>query len=164
MSTLQSTELMITISLHIWLDWERRLGHHTKARYISYVEGLICFFFLHHSSPFINLTPTRSNIGFSLNTIHRKTTTYNHMRARHPRASRESKVTYSRKYRLWIVIAVIIVLAIVIPIAIMFGRKKKAAVPRSGVLVPLYVYPSPGAWDPLYNAYVRHQYSVFHLS
>ena len=86
------------------------------------------------------------------------------MRARHPRASRGSKATYNRKYGLWIAFAVIIVLAIVIPIAIMFGKKKKTAVPRSGVLVPLYVYPSPGAWDPLYNAYVRHQYFTFYLS
>jgi len=83
------------------------------------------------------------------------------MRAIHPRASRGSKATHNRKYRLWIAFAVIIVLAIVIPIAIMFGKKKKTAVPRSGVLVPLYVYPSPGAWDPLYNAYVRHQYFTF---
>lgn len=44
------------------------------------------------------------------------------------------------------------VIALVVPLAVMFG-KKKTATPRSDVLVPLYVYPSPGAWDPLLAAY-----------
>lgn len=29
------------------------------------------------------------------------------------------------------------------------------AVPRSGMLIPLYIYPTPGAWDPLYSASVH---------
>ncbi|KAI1002288.1 hypothetical protein K3495_g5912 [Podosphaera aphanis] len=34
-------------------------------------------------------------------------------------------------------------------------RKKKESAPTpqwSSILIPLYVYPSPGAWDPLYTA------------
>jgi hypothetical protein len=49
------------------------------------------------------------------------------------------------------------VLALVVPLAVMFG-KKKSNTPRSDVLVPLYVYPNPGAWDPLFTAYAT-QYS-----
>jgi hypothetical protein len=34
----------------------------------------------------------------------------------------------------------------------MFSRKSRPP-PRSNVLVPLYIYPDPGVWDPLYTAY-----------
>lgn len=33
----------------------------------------------------------------------------------------------------------------------MFGKKDKDP-PPSDILIPLYVYPSPGAWDPVYTA------------
>jgi hypothetical protein len=32
------------------------------------------------------------------------------------------------------------------------GNAAQAMTPRSGLLVPLYIYPVPGAWDPLYQA------------
>lgn len=38
----------------------------------------------------------------------------------------------------------------------MFGKKKKAAPPKSSILVPLYVYPAPGAWEPLFTAITAH--------
>jgi hypothetical protein len=73
------------------------------------------------------------------------------MRPRHPQANRKSKkVLGLPQYLLWILLAVA-VLALVIPLAVMFGRKK-ARTPDSSILVPLYIYPSPGAWDPLYTA------------
>lgn len=50
-----------------------------------------------------------------------------------------------------IVLLVAVVVVIVVPIAVMFGKKKDGS-PRSEVLVPLYVYPAPGAWDPLFQA------------
>lgn len=34
----------------------------------------------------------------------------------------------------------------------MFSKKKKSAPPKSSILIPLYVYPAPGAWDPLFAA------------
>jgi hypothetical protein len=55
------------------------------------------------------------------------------------------------KYLLWALLGVAVIV-IVVPIAVMFGRKKPST-PRGTVLVPLYVYPSPGAWDPLFTAY-----------
>jgi len=38
--------------------------------------------------------------------------------------------------------------------AAMAGPKEQSQIqsPRSGMLIPLYVYPSPGAWEPLYFA------------
>ncbi|TVY49352.1 Spherulin [Lachnellula occidentalis] len=55
------------------------------------------------------------------------------------------------KYLLWAVLG-LAVIVIVVPIAVMFGRKKPST-PKGTVLVPLYVYPSPGAWDPLLIAH-----------
>ncbi|KAI9733675.1 MAG: hypothetical protein M1834_003277 [Cirrosporium novae-zelandiae] len=57
----------------------------------------------------------------------------------------------TKRFRLLLAAVItIIVLAIVIPIAVVFGRKHTMP-PKSNVLVPLYVYPAPGAWDPLYK-------------
>ncbi|KAH8802482.1 Spherulation-specific family 4-domain-containing protein [Xylogone sp. PMI_703] len=72
-----------------------------------------------------------------------------------PKTSRFRAISSSRvlgipKFLIWIVL-LIIVIAIVVPLAVMFGKKDKMQ-PHSDVLVPLYVYPSPGAWDPLYTA------------
>ena len=70
--------------------------------------------------------------------------------ARQSRRSCKSKIC---GVPLWIlsIVLLVVVTAIVVPIAVMFGRKKNNT-PRSDVLVPLYVYPSPGAWDPLFEA------------
>jgi len=70
-------------------------------------------------------------------------------------ADKSSKRSCKRRYLLWALLA-ILVLAIVIPIAIMFGKKKKASLPKSAILVPLYVYPAQGAWDPLITAIESH--------
>ncbi|KAH7395888.1 cell surface spherulin 4-like protein [Cadophora sp. MPI-SDFR-AT-0126] len=59
---------------------------------------------------------------------------------------------------LWILsilLFAVVIIAIVVPVAVMFGKKKNGA-PRSDVLVPLYVYPNPGAWDPLFEAAERY--------
>jgi hypothetical protein len=52
-------------------------------------------------------------------------------------------------------VLLIIVLAIAIPLALKGGRRS-SPVPglQSDILVPLYIYPVPGAWDPLFSAYV----------
>jgi hypothetical protein len=75
------------------------------------------------------------------------------MRSRYPRVDQSSKVSRRRKQLLWTLLAAITVLAIVIPLAVMFGKKKKTPPQKSSVLVPLYVYPAPGAWEPLFTAY-----------
>jgi flagellar basal body-associated protein FliL len=68
------------------------------------------------------------------------------------KANLSSKRSSIRRYLLWVLLAILI-LAIVIPVAVMFGKKKKAAPPKSTILVPLYVYPAPGAWDAVLTAY-----------
>jgi len=35
-------------------------------------------------------------------------------------------------------------------------NEKASAVPRSGMLIPLYIYPAPNAWDPLFAAIQSH--------
>ena len=55
----------------------------------------------------------------------------------------------------WLLIAVavaILTLIVVIPLAVVLSRRARGMGPKSSVIVPLYVYPSPGAWDPLHQA------------
>jgi hypothetical protein len=52
------------------------------------------------------------------------------------------------------VVAAVVILAIVIPVAVVFSRRKHSHGLASTVLVPLYIYPDPGAWDPLYEVLV----------
>jgi hypothetical protein len=51
-----------------------------------------------------------------------------------------------------IVLIVVIVIAVVVPLAVVLPRKSAATKGlKSIVLVPLYIYPASGAWDPLYD-------------
>ena len=55
----------------------------------------------------------------------------------------------------WLLIAAaltILILIVVIPLAVVLPRRARDMGPKSSVIVPLYVYPSPGAWDPLHQA------------
>jgi hypothetical protein len=52
------------------------------------------------------------------------------------------------------VVVVVVILAVVIPVAVVFSRRKHSNGLASTVLVPLYIYPDPGAWDPLYEVLV----------
>jgi hypothetical protein len=70
-------------------------------------------------------------------------------RRQHTKAN--PKALGQRRYLLWTLLA-ISVLAIVVPVTVMFSKKKRSAPPKSSILVPLYVYPAPGAWDPLFTA------------
>lgn len=48
----------------------------------------------------------------------------------------------------------LLILAVVIPPAVVITLRKKSMGPKSRVFVPLYVYPTPGAWAPLESVYV----------
>jgi len=52
----------------------------------------------------------------------------------------------------WLLVALVVLLAIIIPLAVILPRQKASAGLRSTILVPLYIYPGPGAWDALYDA------------
>jgi hypothetical protein len=64
-----------------------------------------------------------------------------------------AKVTQTRRFRiLAAAVTLTIILAIAIPIIAFFVmRQRQNIVPKSNVLVPLYVYPAPGAWSPLHD-------------
>ena len=51
-------------------------------------------------------------------------------------------------------IIIAVILAIIIPVAVVFSRRKHSKGLASTVLVPLYIYPDTGAWDPLYEVLV----------
>ncbi|CZT07757.1 related to cell surface spherulin 4-like protein [Rhynchosporium agropyri] len=79
----------------------------------------------------------------------------------HPKPARRNCKSRFCGVPLWILsllVSLVVITAIVVPIAVMFGRKKNSSgpAPRSAVLVPLYVYPDPGAWDPLFEAAERY--------
>ncbi|KAL4901307.1 hypothetical protein BDW74DRAFT_85032 [Aspergillus multicolor] len=72
---------------------------------------------------------------------------------------RERGCLRSRRSR-FIVAALVFVaiLAIVLPTSIIVTRRKDSnnMGPKAKVFVPLYVYPAPGAWDPLVNVITEH--------
>lgn len=53
-----------------------------------------------------------------------------------------------------VVIFIIICAAVIPPVVVTELRKKNSMGPKSKVIVPLYVYPAPGAWTPLEKEYV----------
>lgn len=56
------------------------------------------------------------------------------------------------KWMIWALITLIAILAIAIsPAVVATLRKENAMGPKSTVLIPLYIYPGPGAWTPLEN-------------
>lgn len=61
-----------------------------------------------------------------------------------------SRILGIPRFLLWVFLAVAVIV-IVVPLAVMFGKKKSRSL-QSTILVPLYVYPHPGAWDPLFNS------------
>jgi hypothetical protein len=70
------------------------------------------------------------------------------MNIRGQHAKGNFKILSQRRYLLWTLLA-ITALAVVVPLTVMFSKKKPVP-PKSTILVPLYVYPVPGAWDLLF--------------
>lgn len=64
------------------------------------------------------------------------------------RSSRRSK------WCITIVVAVVltIVVAIVVGVAVSLSEKKERRNLAATILLPLYIYPDPEAWDPLFDA------------
>ncbi|KAL5042650.1 hypothetical protein BDW71DRAFT_200410 [Aspergillus fruticulosus] len=71
---------------------------------------------------------------------------------------RERRCLRSRRSRLIVAALVFVaILAIVLPTSIIVTRRKDNNMgPKAKVFVPLYVYPAPGAWDPLVNVITEH--------
>lgn len=65
-----------------------------------------------------------------------------------------SRFLQSKRSCLLAFIVLVLILAIIIPPAVVVPLRKKSMGPKSKVFVPLYVYPAPGAWAPLENVYV----------
>lgn len=57
----------------------------------------------------------------------------------------------SRRSRFFILLGIFIIIcaAVIPPVVVTELRKKNGMGPKSKVIVPLYVYPAPGAWTPL---------------
>lgn len=55
---------------------------------------------------------------------------------------------------IFVAAAIIFVIVIVVPLAVILPRKKHNAL-KANLIVPLYIYPTNlSLWEPLYNAYV----------
>jgi hypothetical protein len=64
-----------------------------------------------------------------------------------------SRANRSKRFK-WLgigVIAAIIIIIIVVPIVVLVPRAANSKLHQSNVILPLYIYPLPGAWDPLYE-------------
>ncbi|RMD42867.1 hypothetical protein DV735_g2291, partial [Chaetothyriales sp. CBS 134920] len=68
------------------------------------------------------------------------------------------QTTRSRWRRIAIIVVVVIaaLCALIIPLAVVLPGKGRPHGEPSSVLLPLYVYPSPGAWDPLHEVLDSH--------
>ncbi|RDH29739.1 cell surface spherulin 4-like protein [Aspergillus welwitschiae] len=70
---------------------------------------------------------------------------------------RDRRCLQSRRSRLILAILVFIaLLAVVIPPAVVLTLHKFTMGPKASIFVPLYVYPAPGAWDPLEKVISSH--------
>lgn len=78
-----------------------------------------------------------------------------------PPLKRLNRQSTSRKCCIYSIIALILtvlILVIAIPLAVLLRKKNENVVAYTGpgvstsLIVPLYIYPGDGAWDPLYQA------------
>jgi hypothetical protein len=64
--------------------------------------------------------------------------------------------TWMRKKWLWGAIGavvLIVILAVVVPLAVVLPRKNRHRVPRATVILPLYIYPlNDSSWSPVFDA------------
>jgi hypothetical protein len=60
-------------------------------------------------------------------------------------------------------IFVAILAAIIPPVVVITVMREDSMGPKSGVFVPLYVYPAPGAWGPLEEVYVLPPSRLLHM-
>ena len=51
-----------------------------------------------------------------------------------------------------VVVVLVVVAAVVAGVAVALSNKKESRGLLTTILVPLYIYPDPGAWDPLLKA------------
>lgn len=66
-----------------------------------------------------------------------------------------SQILRRKRKRFWYIslaVVFLLILAVVIPVAVVFSRRRHPKGLKSTVLVPLYIYPVPGAWEPLHKA------------
>ncbi|KAL4918811.1 Spherulation-specific family 4 [Aspergillus aurantiobrunneus] len=73
---------------------------------------------------------------------------------------RERRCLRSRRSRLVVAtLVIVVILTIILPPAIIVTLRKanNKMGPKAKVFVPLYVYPAPGAWDPLVNVISAHR-------
>jgi flagellar basal body-associated protein FliL len=71
-----------------------------------------------------------------------------------PRHAKHRETRRSRR-NWWIlaIVALVVLIVVIVPTAVVLTDKKHQSNGlRSSVLLPLYVYPLAGAWQPLYNA------------
>jgi hypothetical protein len=54
-----------------------------------------------------------------------------------------------------VAVVVAVLVAIVVPVAVTLSQRRQPRDLSTTVLVPLYLYPDPGAWEPLFDACVQ---------
>jgi hypothetical protein len=54
-----------------------------------------------------------------------------------------------------VAVVVAVLVAIVVPVAVTLSQRRQPRDLSTTILVPLYLYPDPGAWEPLFDACVQ---------
>ena len=71
----------------------------------------------------------------------------------HTSLFKQGKQGRSRRFKIILAAVVIVVLLlIIIPLAVVLPKRKKSTHPICSILLPLYIYPADGAWDPIFQA------------
>ncbi|KAF2855797.1 hypothetical protein T440DRAFT_475158 [Plenodomus tracheiphilus IPT5] len=72
-----------------------------------------------------------------------------------PKKSRICGMVEDRLIALMVTFGIAVILAIAIPLGIILPQRLIKPLPIN-ILIPFYMYPAPGAWEPLYDAIVKH--------
>ncbi|KAI8942631.1 hypothetical protein NX059_000685 [Plenodomus lindquistii] len=72
-----------------------------------------------------------------------------------PKKSRICGIVKDRMIALSVTFGIAVILAVAIPLSIILPQKLIKPLPIN-VLIPFYMYPAPGAWEPLYAAIGKH--------
>lgn len=69
-----------------------------------------------------------------------------------PHVALQRKTKRSRwRFSIICIIAIMVLIAIIVPVVSVFARRGRSNSLSSTVLLPLYIYPKPAAWDQLYE-------------
>lgn len=63
----------------------------------------------------------------------------------------DSKPSKGKRWTISIIVTLVLLIVIIVPLAVLLPQRNHNKPQQANVIVPLYIYPDPGAYDPLYT-------------